>query len=158
MRDAAKVIVSGFPRRAEWVQAASMNYNITGMPAGARVEIRVFLVSRLESDAIRLSTYLEESRYDISVRWIWANSSAWRDLCVLLGSQTPILPSIIVLSFADLGEALWDILFRVTSGMKGRYLEYIITGVPFSEQDRPERRRMNVTFLPTLDSLSSVVQ
>jgi hypothetical protein len=63
-----------------------------------------------------------------------------------------------VLSFADLGEALWDILFRVTSGMKGRYLEYIITGVPFSEQDRPDRRRRNVPFLPTLDSLSSVVQ
>lgn len=158
VRDAARVRTANRPQCAAWVQAASMNYSITGFPTGAEVEIQVFLVSRLDSDAVQLAQCFEESRYDINVRWISAKRSAWRDLCVLLECQAPVQPSIIVLSFSDLGPSLWDILFRVQSGMKGRYLEYIITGVPPREQDRPERQHMNVTFLPSLDSLSSLVQ
>ncbi|MGA7268853.1 MAG: hypothetical protein WBX21_13965 [Aestuariivirga sp.] len=158
VRDVARVFTANRPLHAAWVQAASMNYSIAGIPTGAEVEIQVFLVSRLDSDAVHLAQCFEESRYHINVRWISAKRSAWRDLCVLLECQTPVLPSIIVLSFADLGQSLWDILFRVQSGMKGRYLEYIITGVPPREQDRPERKHMNVTFLPALDSLSSLVQ
>ena len=112
-------------------------------------DVQIYFVTNHEQDSSFLAKHFANAAYRVAVNCIRADFRAATTIQSALACGSFCQPSAIIFDYASCGGDVWSLFERLRSAIGDRYVEFVISGLPRAEIDRPELQWGNVTAIFT---------